>query len=338
MTFWQGLLTSGEAIGRLFLVSLVGFIFARRKVLSDESVQGITLVLIDVIVPCALCASMAKGFNPEILGEAAPLMLCAALYIPLTTLCCLLYYRVLYKGSNRGADYGATALASIPNSIYIAFPVALAVTPPELKVKVSVLVGASMLAVNPLQWTLGSFLVKTGNDRNVKSDWRSSLMHIANGPVIGIVCGLLLSFLPPMASAARGEATALMPLRLLFGAMEFLGQAMAPLAMITLGAMVANCELRRVFSWRLLLPVVAFRFLIVPGTIYLLIRSGQIPVHGVAGVVLMIGCAAPSATNLALAARRFGGEWEIVSGILLIMNTLALVALPFWMALGLQIR
>lgn len=338
MTFLQGLMTSGEAIGKLFLVAMVGFVFSRRKLVSDDAFRGMTQLLIDVIVPCALCVNMVKGFKPEILTDASPMLLCPALFIPLTTLGCLLYYRVLHKGTNRGADYGATALASIPNSIYIPLPVALAVTPPEMKVQVSVLVGAAVMAINPLQWTLGSFLVTTGEKREVKSDWRKSLLHIVNGPVIGIMAGLALSFIPAFVSAAKGEPTAYRGLRLVMSAMEFLGQCMAPLAMVVLGAMVANCELRRVFSWRLVLPVALFRFVLVPGAVYALIRAGQIPVEGVAGVVLMIECASPSATNLALAARRFGGEWEVVSGILLIVNTLALLALPFWMALGLQLK
>lgn len=336
LQFLDALLLSLGAIGKLFLVALVGFLFVRRRIITDEMIQGLARLMIDAIVPCALSVAMIKGLNRDTLTDASPAILLPALYVPLSALVVLGFFRLSRGGNSTNSDRACAAVASIPNSIYVPLPLAMAVTPPEHQLLVGVYVGAAVLAINPLQWTLGSWLVM-GERSHESRDWRNSLRQTLNGPVIGIIAGVILAFVPGFPEAARGEAGSFFPLQVLFGAMAFLGQAMAPMAMVVIGALIGQCRAREVMSLRRLAPILLSRFLIVPGLVWLSIVSGLVPATGLVAFVLMLTAAAPPAMNMALVARRYDGEWEIVSAMLLISNVVAVVVLPLWMSVGLSL-
>jgi predicted permease len=119
--------------------------------------------------------------------------------------------------------------------------------------------------------------------------------------------------------------------------MEMVGAAMAPLAMILTGALVAQCRIRHALRFRHVAATLAFRFVIVPGVVLALLRAGDVPATPLVALVLMVQAAAPPAMNTALVARRYDGEWEVVSALLLVTNLCALVALPVWMAVAMKL-
>ncbi len=324
-----------EAIGKLFLVALLGFLAIRWRFLSNEGLEGLTKLMIDVIVPAMLCLAMVRGFDLDTLAEASPLILLPALYIPLTVALCLLFFRLRPAGLP-GTDRAVSAMAALPNSFYVPLPLALAVTSEDQHILVGVLIGVGVFAINPFQWTLGTWLV-TGNGGAERRDWRQSLASTFNGPVLGVIVGAGLALLPGMPEAARGEAEAFAPLRMLFGAMGVVAAAMPPLAMIIVGALIAQCRIGHAFTLRSLLPVMLFRFLLVPGIIMLMLRWDWIPADPLTAFVLLLVAAAPPAMNLAIAARRYGGEWEVASGVQLIASLAAAIVLPVWMTIGLHL-
>ncbi|MCC5874575.1 MAG: AEC family transporter, partial [Candidatus Sumerlaeia bacterium] len=183
VTFLQGLTVSFEAIGKLFLVILLGVVLVRRRILSPDVVNGMTRTMIDVIVPCALGISMIKGFHLDRMELVSPMLIFLPLMIVASTVICLVFFRLTAGGPPSARDRAATALASVPNSFYIPFPVALAVTPPEHHVMVGVLLGAAVLAINPIQWTLGSCIVM--GDRRGRVSLRKTNAVLLTAPVYG---------------------------------------------------------------------------------------------------------------------------------------------------------
>lgn len=334
ISFPQALLVSFEAMGKLFMVILLGAFLVRRHILSPDVVNGMTRTMIDVIVPCAIGVSMIKGFDFERMGLISPMLIFLPLVIAAGVILSMVFFRLTSaEGRVSGRDRAATALAAIPNSFYIPFPVALAVTPPEHHVLVGVILGAAVLAINPLQWSLGVWLVM--GERREAVTLRRTLGSAMNGPVLGVLAGALLSLFPPVVAAAEGKPDSVFVLRMILGAAEIVGMAMAPLAMILTGALIAQARLGSV-TFRRFLPIVFCRYLVMPGVLFLLIKAGQIPGGELLFFLLILEAASPPAMNLALAAKRFGGEWETASALSLWANLLGLVALPVWMALAMQ--
>lgn len=336
MSFYESLTLSFSASGKIFLVGLVGYFVTRFGYLGKEGLNNLTRLMIDIIVPCAIGTAMLKSFSLEVFETAAVAALLPTLYIPISIAVSLLFFKV-WKGNSPGADQAASALAAVPNSFYIPFPLAMALTPPEMQHVVTVYLGISMMAINPIQWTLGTFLVSGGNHRKENAPWYQQLVHALNPPSLSIIVGASLAMLfPSLASAANQEPEALFPLKILFGGTELIGQAMAPLAMIILGALIAQCEVRSALTIRRLIPICFIRYLIVPGIVYTLWQAGELPGSQYVIFVILLTAAAPPATNLGLVARRYDGEWEVVSGLLLVSNAISMLILPFWMALALH--
>ncbi|MBI1289850.1 hypothetical protein GC173_01215 [bacterium] len=341
LTFAQSLSISFEAVGKLFLIAALGFVLARRGMLKSDIMSGLTRLTIDVVVPCSLAVSMMKKFHLGMVAENWPVLIHPAAMIFLGVGLAWVWFRFV-RTPRPSQGSAAMALSAIPNSFYVPYPVALAVTLAlgaaiEERDAVAALVGISVLSINPLQWTLGTVLVTAGSAEGAKRHWSQYLKYAWNGPVVGIVVGAILAQFPPIVAAANHQLESPLLLRMLVGSAETIGAAMPPLAMIILGSLIAQCELRQALNWRILVPVFVIRFGLIPAFTYLLLRSGWIPAHGWLPFVLMLSAASPPATNLALAARRYDGDWETVSSILFVTNSSALLILPLWIAVGLSL-
>jgi predicted permease len=332
VSFLSSLLISFEAIGKLFIVALVGYVFVKRGHFDSSVLSGLSRLMIDVIVPCALGVAMVKSFRWEDLDQYSPLLLFPALWIIGSAVACKLWFRAI-PGGSPDADNAATAMAAVQNSFYIPLPVVMAVMPEHAHVA-AVMVGVAVLAVNPLQWTLGTFLVM-GKDSKTERDWKSSLFKTLNPPIVGIVGGAVLSLFPPMVAAAQGQPDSNLLLRIMLNSMEIIGKAMNPMAMVVLGGIVATTQIGAVLNLRLVAPVMLSRFVLVPGIIYYLLKSGFIPADRVLAFVLMVEAASPSAMNLVLAAKRYGGDWQVLASLLVVINALGVIVLPLWMAAAL---
>ncbi|MCC6545906.1 AEC family transporter [Candidatus Sumerlaeota bacterium] len=316
-------------IGRLYLIAMIGYIVVKRNTLGANGIEAITRLMIDVIVPCSLCVAMIKGFQNGGMTMISPLIIFLTLAIASSALLTSLLFK-FFPSRNRATDCITSSLASLPNSFYIPMPIVVGFVPGEYQATATMLVGGAVLAVNPLQWTLGLWLIM-GN-RKEANDWRSMFRGFTNSPVLGVISGIILAQFPAVVSAVKAEDAANPLLRMLFGAAGMVSQLAGPMAMVMVGAMIASTSVRRTFSIYHFLVICFVRFLLIPGLALLLIKQGLVPGGTLVNLALIVVAAAPSAMNLAIAARRYGGDWETTSAMLFGVNIVAIIALPLWIA------
>ncbi|MCB2155075.1 AEC family transporter [bacterium] len=337
VSFLDALASSFGAVASLFLVSLVGFIGVRRKILSDEAINALTRLIIDVIVPARLAVSMMRGLSGETFNDAGALIF---LFLVWTIGSCLIAIgvtRVWRRGSTPAGDRSIWCLSTFQNAIYVPLPLVLAILPAELESRATVYVGAAVIVMSMIMWTAGVFLLRGDEERarRVDGSWMDSMRGAFNPPVLGILTGSVLAFVPGFAEAASGgqaPALIMIPVR----AADTIGAAMAPLAMILLGMMIGRVHLRKMLKVRNVLIPIVIRQVLSPLIMYVVIRWGGLGwVSPLMGLVLVIEMAAPPAVNLSVAARRYGGDWELVSSVLLVAYTVTLITLPLWTALAL---
>ncbi|HMZ52815.1 MAG TPA: AEC family transporter [Candidatus Sumerlaeota bacterium] len=320
-------------IGRLYLVALVGYVVVKRGALGPNGIEAITRLMIDVIVPCALSVAMIKGFKNGGWEMISPLILFLTLAIALSAALTTLLFR-FFPSKDRATDRVTSSLASLPNSFYIPMPIVGGLVPHEYQALAIMLVGGAVLAVNPLQWTVGLWLIM---EERKERDWASIFRGFTNGPVIGVISGIILAQFPAVVSAVNGDRDANTLLKMVLGAAGMIGQLAGPMAMVMVGALIASTSVRRTFSPYHFSVICFVRFLLIPGIAFLLIKSGQIPGGPLVNLELIVVAAAPSAMNLAIAARRYGGNWETTSAMLFGVNIVAIIALPIWIAAALSL-
>ena len=328
--FLQGLGTSADVIGQMALLVLTGYLMVRKNWLSQGTMTDLTRFLIDVVIPCTFILSMVRSFSFDLLEESLVLALISAGWILLSWGAGLGWFK-LFPGDSPTKDRAVTGMMMISNSLYLPLPVILAVTPVEFHDQAVVYISIVSLPSIIIMWTIGVKLlggsaVVTGKER---------LKRVLNPPIVSLFAGILLSLIPGFRESARNEPGGVIPLTTIFQAMNYLSRLLSPMAMLILGGLIASAKNRSRIRIRYLLPLTLVRLILVPAGVYLIIQSGITGIPALAATVLILVAAAPPATNHALIARRYNGEWGLVASLQLITHVIALVTLPVWLSLGL---
>ncbi|MCD4655632.1 AEC family transporter [bacterium] len=304
-----------------------------RNWIVPQTLSDLTRVLIDGVIPCAFMLSMVRSFTLEIFQQGLMLALLVTIWILASWAFGATWFRVFPSGS-ASKDRAVTAMLMVPNSIYLPLPVILAVTPKAFHDRAIVYLSIAALPTIAFMWTI-CLLLLSGKTHPSRKE-RVKLLF--NAPLISLIIGILLTFIPGIPESAREEPGAILPLKMIFSAMNYLSLTLSPLAMLILGGYIASSRMTKRFNIRHIAPLVGVRLIIVPSIVYVLIRSGWLELPALACTVLLLVSAAPPATNHSSIARKYGGEWELVSSLQLIVHAVALVTLPLWLSAVLNLR
>ncbi len=330
--FASGLITSFDIIGQMAILVLSGYLMVRWKWISSQSLSDLTRILINIVIPCSFILAMARSLDFTIFRQGMTLAMVATGWIIASWAFGIIWFRV-FPGGSVSRQNSVTAMTMISNSIYLPIPVLLAVMPSELHDQIIVYISITALPSTVFMWTAGVLLL-SGSSRPETSE-RLKLMF--NPPVVSLFVGILLTFVPGVRSAALGDPGAFLPLKTVFSVMGYLAGILSPLAMIILGGMIASSRRTERLRLRYIMPLIMVRLIVAPAAVYLLVKTGVLNLPALAYTILIVVAAAPPATNHVLIARRYNGEWELVSSLQLIVHIAALVTLPLWLSLALVI-
>jgi predicted permease len=109
------------------------------------------------------------------------------------------------------------------------------------------------------------------------------------------------------------------------------GTATTPLAMIVLGGLLAEVRWSRDFELRAIGVIVAVKLFMLPAMTALCIRYCR-AIDPIFTFVLMLEAAVPPATNVSLAAKKFGGNTSFVALALFLTYLLSILTIPMWLS------
>lgn len=328
--FLDGLLASGDIIGQMAALVLLGWMVTRRGWIGPGTLSDLTRVLIDLVIPCTFILAMVRSFTPDYLGSGAVLAGVSGGWVVCAWILGTLWFR-LFPSGTPSRDRSVTAMMMVSNSLYLPLPVMLAVTPEPLHDRAVLYISMVALPSIVANWTAGVALLSGGS----RPSPRERLRLVLNAPILSLFLGIALSFVPGAREAARGDPGTFIPARALFSVMDHLNRILSPLAMLILGGMIASGRGSGRVRLRFSVPLIAVRLVLIPAGVYLLLRNLPTGLPALAGTALILAAAAPPATNHALIARRYNGEWELVSRLQLVVHAAALFTLPVWLSLGL---
>lgn len=303
------------AVLPVFGIIVVGFSLRKLEWLTTEADQSLLRVNINLLYPC-LILDAALG-NPA-LARLSNLLLApvvgfgtvaAGMALGLAARkCCGL------QNDARAARTFAATLG-IYNYSYVPVPLSI------------LLFGAGTtgvlfvhnVGVETAMWTLGVMLFRgTGIGR----DWR----QIVSAPLVAILLALLFN--------ATGLNTAL-PRPLLTG-VHWLGQCAIPMALILVGAVVADhfSGLRSDWGWRVVVAAVVLRLGLLPLGFLLLAKF--LPASLELKQVIVLEAAMPSAVFPIIMSRHYQGDPATALRVVLGTSLLSLITLPLWIQFGLK--
>jgi len=305
-------LTVLGAVIPVFGVAVVGLGIRRLDWLTEEADQSLLRVSVNLLLPCLILDSTLG--NPA-LSQLGNLLLAPAFGFGTVALGIIfaLSLRALSGLKERAAVRTFAVSIGIYNYSYVPLPLTLLLFD---KATAGVLF-LVMIGVEMALWTLGVWTLTGGRPGQ---NWR----RILNAPLIAIGLALTLNSL--------GLNTHL-PGPLLTG-VHWLGQCAIPMALILIGAIVADHlhEFHSRSGWRVIGAAVLLRQIVLPIGFLLLAR--YLPASVELKRVIVLEAAMPAAVFPIVMARHYSGDPATAMRVVIGTSVVGLVTIPLWIRLG----
>ena len=292
-----------QQVGILFFMILAGYASVRYGLIKMESKKAFSELLMNLVVPAMILESYMAEFDMKVFSN---LMLTFGLGIILHALAVVVTLIVTKKKKND--DAAILKFACIfSNAGYMGFPLIRALFGME-----GLLYASAFLSIFTIfMWTIGYILVSGEVDK------KRIVRNICTQPsMISIVLGLIIYLgrikVPAMISQPLG----------LLGAMN------TPLSMIITGMMIAGSNLKRMFTDRRQVFIVAVRMFLIPALSFLLLKF--MGIHGMVVEAVLLLEACPTAAVTSVFAVQFGHDEELAAGAVVITTFLSIFTLPMW--------
>lgn len=305
--FLDNLKTIAVQVLILYLIAGIGFITDKTGLFKQKDAKRLIDLLFNVILPIAIIHTfITMEYSAEHVKGIFIAFLCAFATHIFGTLVSMLTFR---KRSlkERGIYHYAMILS---NAAFLALPLAKSVIGSEGIFYCSVYVAV----FNMVAFTIGIYEI-SGHEAEINLK-----KLILNPGTISVIIGLPLFFMHLD-----------MP-HFIEYPMEIVGNCNSPLAMIVFGTFLANSSFKNMFAKKEIYVVSFFRLILIP-----LCMLGIFWLFGVRGnllVAMIISASAPSATNTAMYAAKYGNDSALGSEIAAQSSVLSIATMPVIVALA----
>jgi malonate transporter len=297
-----------------FALVLCGYIAARRALLPQAAIPGLNSFVLYFALPCMLYRFGASTPIAQLLDASLVLvyLLCAVLLVAFTV--------VLTRrgaGHHMGwndASFGAL-VAAFPNTGFMGVPLLVALLGAQAAGPAIVTITVDMLVTSSLCIALSR--LDGADEHGAARAARLALRGVLANPLPwSIVLGALAS--------ALGFA---LP-KPLMGTVGLLADAAAPVALFTIGAVLARSQMNSIKPTPLgdYVPVALIKLVLHPvlvGAVGLAAMALGLPLDRFALTVVVLVAALPSASNVAMLAERYGADNGRIARIILLSTALA---------------
>jgi predicted permease len=308
-----------------FALVLCGYVAARRRLLPMEAIGGLNTFVLFFALPCMLYRFGAGTPLPQLLDPAAfgVYLICALLMVAGTV-----YFSMNERIRWNDAAFGAL-VAAFPNTGFMGVPLLVA------------LLGAQ--AAGPAILTILVDLVITSSLCIALSRLDSADEHGAAEAARKALKGVAANPMPwAIALGALSSGLGIRPLQPVMDTIGLMADAASPVALFTIGAVlarsqrVAAAEEHEPLPARDFVPVAMAKLLVHP---LLVLAAGSaaialgLPLDRFALTVMVLVAALPSASNVSLLAERFGADNGRIARIILLTTAAAFLSFSAAVAL-----
>ena len=290
----------------MFLIMAVGFLVARTGMIDRSGTSQLSDLVLYVANPATIVTSFMRPFDAAEFYEDA---WCFVISLLLLAAMALLAW-VAYHGGRRLDQ--ASVFAS--NCGFIGIPLVQSTLGTDYVFYLSMAIAAFNLFV----WTYGIWLV-SGDPGQVtvrKFVTCPALVAVAVGLLI-YVCQIQL---PDVLSTS----------------LSAISDLNTGLAMVVLGAMLGQADLRSLLRERSLYGTSLMRLVVAPLVVLAILMAFRFLPSKVL-LVLLIAYSAPAAVMIAMFAEKFDGDYRHAAGVVALSTLLSVVTMPVLLALGLAL-
>lgn len=298
-------LTVGHQILMMAIMVLVGYAIAKAGLITEKGTKEMSSLLLMIVVPSIIISSFQREFDAELFKNWLLMFGISAI----TYLVHIVVAHLIYRDKNAPQIAEKRMSIVLPNNGFLAFPLMLALTG-----ELGVFYGSTnVIILNILQWTYGVKHLKPSEKIDVKK-------IVLNAGTIAVVCGLLL-FVSPWKLPEP-----------VFKAVDAIGSLNTPLAMIVLGAMLAQTDIKEGISDISFYKLSAIKLLLCPIIMIPILMA--LPVPDNIKIIGLICSVTPMAASVSMLSQMYGGDYRYATNAVVIMTVLSAVTMPIILAAG----
>lgn len=281
----------------LFLVVLVGALCRHLRYFTDETIHGVTQLVVNITLPVLTVYNMQRPFDPHVLVNFL-----LTLFIALITISAALF-GALFLFRNRPHDKRAVLanMEGFSNCGFMGYPIILAINPDWMIYAV-----AYNVAYVIVSWTIGVSLFQDKPSIDVK---RVLLNPNIVSAVIGFAVFCLNITLPDILSQS----------------MSLVGGLTTPLSMLLIGTRVSGIRLGDLRDKDYHIAAV-LRLVVLPLIVYAALRPLHLDREVFSTIYLLT--AMPAGTLFAMQAELYGGDTRFAARAIAYSTLLSLVTVP----------
>lgn len=286
-----------------FLVIIIGYIANKCGIMDGDFNKRLTNLVLMVTTPCMILDSV---INSESVFTAAQIGSTILLAVLGYVLAIALGFLVPWLMHTPPKQLGVMRFMFIFGNVgFIGFPVIRAIFGSDAVFYASIF----DMPFNILAYTLGVYLI-AGKGEGKKLSWKD----FCSPCIIASVLALILALTRIQVPAMIGDTVALV------------GEITTPAALLIIGSSLAQLPLRGIFGGPRIWIMSAFRLLISPFLLYLLLRN-WVTDSVILGVAVIIQ-GMPVATSCTMLALQYGGDEECAGQGIFVSTLLSIVTIP----------
>ncbi len=296
-------LTVGGQIFMMFLIVLTGFIMYKTRLLTEAGIKEMSVLLLKVVTPIILMVQFQRDFDRKLFGDWISMLIASAI----TFVVAIVLSIVLFPKNKSRAEEKMSIF--LPNNGFLAFPLMQA-----LAGEFGIYLGStSVIIMSILQWTYGVKLLCPQE----KIDLKKILL---NPGTIGVALGMLL-FISPVKLPED-----------VYNAAEAISSLNTPIAMICLGGMLAQTDLKAGFLNRDFYKISLVNLIIMP--IIMLFIFKVMPLEPTVKLVAFICSVTPAATSVSMMSQLCNGDYRYGANAVVINTALSAITMPIMLTIG----
>ena len=281
----------------LFCVVLIGALCRKLNFFTDETIQGVTKLVVNITVPCLLISNMQRPFDVAVLKNFLLTLVLSIVFL----LLCIFGALVLFRSRPHAKRAVLANLLCFSNCGFMGYPIILAVNPDWMIYAV-----AYNIAFIFICWTVDVSLFR----RDGGIDMRRVLLN------------------PNLISAVIGFALFCMNLSLpavLTEVLSMVGGLTTPLTMLLIGTRMLGLKLSE-FKNRDYHYTALLRLVVLPLALYALLLPTPLPA-AVKGVMFLL-TAMPAGSTTSMMAELYGKDADFAARGVAYTTLLSLVTIP----------
>lgn len=279
------------------ILILVGYGLCKTQFIDGQVTKGISNILLRFIIPLTIVESFNQPFSVAKLREIAIVGLLSLIF----TIMVIWMTKLFFKDNQRIEKYAVI----FTNKGFVGIPIISAVFGSEA---ISLLTPI-IVFTNVIAWTYGMSLLK---DEKLNFKFHKLLF---NPSIVGLIVGLLLFILPFELPYVLTKS------------MNYLTSTNTPLAMMVIGAYLADEPMKEILTNVAAYKVSFFRLLVVPLIVLFLVKF--LPLDPMTKGVFVVAFGVPSAANTAMFAQLAGEDYSYGAQMVCLTTMLSGLTLPF---------